>query len=328
VPLRRVIDRDLSRILPSLAYAWSIGDPEGTALMAGDPSVRHDWGLLEIDEKVRVRAAWAIPAESREGSGRWRVTGSLLALDVALADQALRRLSAETQPDVPTMTENDRQAFAEAVALANTFDYRDVDMAALADAIRRGRARVAVLASVPTELPDVAASAALDELREQAVAWALAHERDAVPGLFSLGDLLRVGQVPADSLQLLDAWGTSGLSFDGRLCLRFPLSQPWSTLSGRRGKGITPTLVPDLALLVAEALSDQRLPAALTRSILAVATLDYLDRLRVAFEDDWMAMVAHAQRTVAGRMDDYLASVMTGGPLVPAAKGANRGRVQ
>jgi hypothetical protein len=328
VPLRRVIDRDLARILPALAYACSIGDPEGTALMAGDPSVRHDWGLLELDEKVRVRAAWMIPTETREGSGRWHVTGSLLALDIGLGEQALRRLSAETLPDVPTMTDNDRQAFTEAVVLANTFDYRDADMAVIADAIRRGRARVAVLASVPTDLPEVAAAAALDEMRDQAVAWALVHERDEVPGFFSLGDLLRLGQASAGSVQALDAWGTSGLSFDGRLCLRFPVFQPWSTLSGRRGKGIMPTLVPDLALLVAEALSDQRLPAALTRSVLAVATLDYLDRLRLAFEDDWMAMVANVQRTNSKRMDDYLASVMTGGLLVPLAKGVDGGRVQ
>jgi len=140
--------------------------------------------------------------------------------------------------------------------------------------------------------------------------------------------LLRLGQLAPGTVENLDAWGTSGLSFDGRLCLLFQASHQWSTLSGRTGKGGVAALVPDLPLLVAEALSDQRLPAALTRSILTIATLDYLDRLRVAFDDDWLAMVAAVQRILPARMDDYVAAVMTGGPLVPLAKGSDRGRSQ
>ena len=317
VPLRRVIDRYLARVLVSLAYACSLGDPEGTALMAGDPSWRHDWGLLLTNEELRIRAPWSIPAETRDDSGHWQVSGSLLALDIALGTQALRRISTEALPRPPTIMKNDRRAFTEAVVLANAFDYRDRDMALIADALRRGRARIAALVPVPAQLAEVAGDAQLDEMRQQLLAWALVHERDRVPYFFSLGDLVRLGRLPTDSVEALDAWGTSGLSYDGRLCLRFPVSLPWTTLSGRRGVGLTPTLVPDLALLAAETLSDLRLPAALTRSILAVATPDLVDRAPLAFEDDWMAMTAEVRRAVSARMDDYVASVMTGGPLVP-----------
>jgi hypothetical protein len=149
-----------------------------------------------------------------------------------------------------------------------------------------------------------------------------------VAPFFSLGELYRLGRPPAGAVEALDAWGTSGLSLNGCMCLHFPLSQPWTTLAGRRGKGISPTLVPDLALLVAEALSDQQLPATLTRSVLAVATPDVVNRLALAFEDDWLTMVADIQRIVPERMDDYLASVMTSGPLVPMPKGPERERVQ
>jgi hypothetical protein len=326
VPLRRRIDTQLAGVLMSVAYACNIGDPESTALVAGDPSRQHDWGLLESDEGNRVRAAWRIADETRDERNRWRVTGSILALDAGLSEQSLRRISSDAPPDPPTITDNDRQAFTEAVVFANTFDYRDQDMAVIADAIRRGRARVAVLASVPDLLPEVAEAASLDEARTHLLAWALVQERDRVPDFFSLGELLRLGQLAPGTVVSLDAWGTSGLSREGSLCLRYPDSQPWSTFSGRRGKGLTPTFVPDLALLVAETLSDHRLPAALTRSMLAVATQDYLDRVRPAFEDDWMAMVAAVQRIVAARMDDYLASVMTAGPLVPVEKGGEGGR--
>ena len=328
VPLRRSIDRSLARTLMSLAYACSLGDADSTALVAGDPSARHDWGFVEIEERARARAPWVIPAETRDATGGWRITGSVLALDIGLRDHALHRISADAMPDVPTITDNDRAAFVEAAVLANQFDYREADMAAIADAIRRGRAKVAVLTSVPSLFPEAAASAAFDEMRRQAVAWTLTHQRERVPDFFSLGDLLRLGQLATGAVENLDAWGTSGLSFDGRLCLLFPASHQWSTLSGRTGKGGVATLVPDLPLLVAEALSDQRLPAALTRSILTIATLDYLDRLRVAFDDDWLAMVAAVQRILPARMDDYVAAVMTGGPLVPLAKGSDRGRSQ
>jgi len=325
-PLRRRVDAQLAGVLMSLAYACSIGDPESTALVAGDPSRLHDWGLLGPDEENRIRAAWTIAAETRDERNRWRVTGSILALDAGLAEQSLRRISSDAPSDPPAITGNDRRAFTEAVVFANMFDYRDQDMAVIVDAIRRGRARVAVLASVPDLLPEVAAAASLDEARTHLLAWALVQERDRVPDLFSLGELLRLGQVAPGAVVSLDAWGTSGLSREGSLCLRYPDSQPWSTFSGRRGAGLTPTFVPDLALLVAETLNDHRLPAALTRSMLAVATQDYVDRVRPAFDDDWRAMVAAVQQIVAARMDDYLASVMTAGPLVPIEKGGGDGR--
>ena len=78
-----------------------------------------------------------------------------------------------------------------------------------------------------------------------------------------------------------------------------------------------PTLVPDLSLLVAEALHQRHLPAVLARSMLLVATPDYLDRVAVAHEDDWLTLVSDVQRILPPRIDDYLASVTTGGPLVP-----------
>jgi hypothetical protein len=117
-----------------------------------------------------------------------------------------------------------------------------------------------------------------------------------------------------------DAWGTSGLSYDGRLCLRLPESQPFALLAGRPAKGVLAALLPDLALMAAEALGDEHLPAVLTRSLLSVMTLDYVERTRPAFADDWLTMISDAQRVLPERMADYLASALTIGPLVPVAK--------
>jgi hypothetical protein len=325
VPLRRLADRYMARVLLSLAYAAALFDAESTALVSGDPSAAHDWGLREVDARSRLRAAWNVPEESHDG-GRWLVRGSVLALDLAFGSQALHRISSDALPGPPTITESNRRAFTEAVVLANAFDYRDDDMARLADALRRGRSRVAVLASVPELLAEVAQAADLDDTRGQLLAWALVHERPRVPEFFSLGDLVRLGRLERESVGGLDAWGTSGYSFDGRLCLRYPDSQPFATLAGRRATGLLASLVSDLPLLVAETLSDQRLPAALTRSILSAATQDYVDRVSTAYEDDWLTLFADVQRTVPAHMDDYLASVTTGGPLVPIQKKAEGGR--
>jgi hypothetical protein len=48
----------------------------------------------------------------------------------------------------------------------------------------------------------------------------------------------------------------------------------------------------------------------------------------VTGEDDWVAMVSGVDRIVRGRIDDYLAAVLTAGPLVAVPRGANGGRIR
>jgi hypothetical protein len=244
------------------------------------------------------------------------VHGSLLALDLCLGTEALRRLSADGLPGPPTITEDDRKGFTEAALLANAFDYRDEDMAMVSAAIWRGKLRVAALALDPAHLSDVIEEAALDETRRELLSWAVVQERGRVAEFFSLAEFLRLG-VESGQHPALDAWGASGLSYDGRLSLHFPTCQPFSTLAGRRTRGLMAALIPDLALLVAQTLDEHRLPAALTQSVLMAATLDYVDRLRLAYDDDWMTLVSSVQRIMPARMDDYLASATTAGPMVP-----------
>jgi hypothetical protein len=141
-----------------------------------------------------------------------------------------------------------------------------------------------------------------------------------VPGFFSYGDLARLGGLRREAMEVPDAWGTSGLSFDGRWRLRFPDAQPLATLTGRMAKGLLATLVPDLALMVAETLTAERLPAILTRAVLSVTTLEYIEHLRLASDDDWLTLISDAQRILPERMVDDLASAVTIGPLVPVTK--------
>jgi hypothetical protein len=80
---------------------------------------------------------------------------------------------------------------------------------------------------------------------------------------------------------------------------------------------MAPGLVPDLMIAVAESLAQLKLPARLSGGVLAVATQDLLDSIRVNHDDDWMALVARAQRVAASRVEDYVAALTNDGPLVP-----------
>ncbi len=68
-------------------------------------------------------------------------------------------------------------------------------------------------------------------------------------------------------------------------------------------------------LSVAEAMRERRIPAALTRSVLECAARDAMDELQLQYYDDWVTLIGH-MRVVPGRLDEYLASLTSGGPLV------------
>jgi len=316
-PLMRASDFFLAEVLVALAYAPHLGDPGGKAMLAGDPSPLHDWGLGERLDNARARAPWRVPGAARDTAGVWRVSGSLMALDVGLGDLALRRVFTESLPEPPTISANDRAAFTEGVSLANTFDYLDADQEGLVDAIQRGRDRLAAIRSNPSVLADLLNDAGVRDVRREMIPWTLAHEPDRLPDFFAYGDLLRLGRMRPASIAKLDAWGTSGAAREGCLCLMFPATGEWETMAGRRGKSLVASLMPDLALMIAETLRDRHLPAMLTRSMLEAATQDFMDDVRLAFEDDWISMFRQVRKTLPPRMDDYIASLTTHGPLVP-----------
>jgi hypothetical protein len=317
-PLRRASDRLLAAVLISLAYAPHLGDPDGAALMAGDPAQRHSFGLDERVLELRSLNPWRIPQESVGEAGGWRATGSALGLDVGLAELVLRRLASDSLPPPPLVNDIDRLALAESVAFSNPSDASDAERDAIVDAIRRGRARVRGLHAHPEALPGVLRAAAVGEWRQEILPWALEREPDRVPDYFALAELLRIGEAESTPLRRPDAWGTSSVARDGCLCLRYPDSMTWETLAGRAGIAFVAENMPDLGLRVAEFLSALGLPARLARGILAFATQDVLDTGRPAYLDDWSALVNAVRHLPDARLVDAVAALTNGGPLVPA----------
>jgi hypothetical protein len=60
------------------------------------------------------------------------------------------------------------------------------------------------------------------------------------------------------------------------------------------------------------------MPAALAAPVLAAATLDLVDTVPVRYADDFRALVDFVRRLRPERVEEYLALLTTGGPLVAA----------
>src|SRR5439155_24131258 len=162
----------------------------------------------------------------------WRVGGSLLGLDVALAPLTLRRLNFERVLEAPKLTTNQRDTFALSVALLNPYDLRDADRDRIAEAIDRGTRRVAELSGA-NAFDALADEIAIEPWRRRAIGWTLAHEPDRITSMLSLTELLVLGGGRPSEF---DAWGMSAVA--GRcLCPALPRRGSWPSLLGRPQPG-------------------------------------------------------------------------------------------
>jgi hypothetical protein len=322
--LNGLADELLAQTLPSLAYAADVGDPEGAVLLADDVSRRHDFGFGAKDAEVRMRSAWAMPRPEVTPGVPWHVNGSLLGLDIALAPLALRRLNFERVLEAPKLTSNERDSFALSVSLMNPFHLRDADRDAMADAIGRGRRRVAGLRTVnATGATATAADVAFDRVaddigmegwRRRAIRWMLTHEGDRVPTMFSATELLALGGGrPSD----FNAWGMAMITAQGCACSRLTPPGSWPTLLGRPPLGLTASAVADMHLHIAIMLRDLRLPAAIAKVVLAGAVQDFIDEVKPTDDSDWLTLARTARTFTRDRIEDYVSAATAGGPLMP-----------
>jgi hypothetical protein len=196
--------------------------------------------------------------------------------------------------------------------------FTDADRELIIRAIRRGELRVAALARGDESADTVIAEARLSEWRGNLLRWTLAHEPAAVPAEFSLAELFWLGR-PGPSPEALQPWGVSSALLSGCLCLWFPPPGPWDESTGHPGDGQLATMVPDLALRMAQVLAELGLPAALVPAALVAATSDVIDEARLAGADDWPTLVHFIRSISRDRMEEYLALLTAIGPLVPVS---------
>jgi hypothetical protein len=312
--LRDLTDEVLADVLLSWAYAVSIADADSPVLLVGNVAQRHDFGIGRSERGTRAHLEWAQPRQRISAGVPWHVSGSLLGLDLALSPQALRRVNAERVVDAPTLSTNEREAFAASVALLNPYALQDGDRDVIAEAVARGRQRVTLLAEEGGALEQIADEIRMDGWRRRALQWMLVREPERIGSMFSMTELLYLGGAPVNDLQ---SWGMAAHATLGCICSRLAPPGEWRTLLGRPQLGLMATVVPDLHLQVAILLRELQLPAAIARSVLAAAVQDFIDEARTTDANDWLGLVRATQTLSRERVEDYVAGTTAYGPLVP-----------
>jgi hypothetical protein len=310
-------ERTLSETLTSILYASYIGDPDGPALSGGNVALRHDLGL---SVSAGLRTAWRLPSEGHHGSKGWRVTGSLLGLDVALARLALRRIDSTVMPTESRLVSSERQTASLTVALLNPASLSDAARDEIAAAVARGRQRLTGLTGRRDELDEVARDAGLSAWRREALAWTFAHDRERVESALSLVELMWLGKPRASASVSLDDWGAAVLPLNGCVCLTMPRAQPWESFTGRPAMGLLATRGADVTILVAETLAALELPAELAPGVVAFAMQEVIDRAQPAHFDDWPEFSRAVSAVTRDQLVDYIAALTSGGPLMSIAR--------
>jgi len=162
----------------------------------------------------------------------------------------------------------------------------------------------------------VAEAIEMDGWRRRAIRWMFTEDPQAIPSMFSLAELLTLGGGAENAN--LDAWGGTALQLDVCLCTRFATPHLWRLLSGRPQMPIMAASMPDLQLFVAAKLKELNLPAALARTILQAAVLDYVEEVTPTDPNDWWTLVRRARVLPQDLVEDYVATAAAvDGPLVP-----------
>jgi hypothetical protein len=309
-------DHALADALVAVVYAVYLGDPAAAAVTSGNVAARHDFGLVAAPGGS---AAWRVPVEDFDRKAAWRIHGSLLGLEAALARLTLRRVNAGEMPPEPRVGPQDRQTLMLTVALLNPSAMSDEARDAIVAAIRSGRARVKGLQADPSQIDSVARDGGLSEWRRRAIEWVLARGGSDVTPRFSPLELFWLGSDSGVRDVRLDAWGAATLPRSGCLCLEMPAPRPWEEEAGR-ASAVLGSRAADVTLRIAEALAELDLPASLTPSLAGYAMQDVLEHAQLSYADDWNEFGRAARDLPAERMYDYIAALTARGPLVPLTK--------
>jgi hypothetical protein len=311
--LRGLADDLMARGLMEWTYAAALGPHDGLEISAADATSRHDLGLHTPGGRANL---WRPPIAGIDAaSQRWRVLGSLLGLDVVLADFSLVSLSSRPPSRRPTLGEIDRRVFIDTIALVEPKTLSDSDRDAIAAAIRRGRARLTSVRSAG-EAAAIADTVVLSPLRRTLLSWTIAYDPTRLGAFLSPGELLQLG-AGNTGFTSLNAWGVVAASRAGCLCLEVMAGRSTEIFAGRWNTGMAASVFPDLNLRLAELLSDLHMPATLLAPVLTAATLDFVNTVGSRDQDDRRGLSEFVQALTLTRIEQYLALLTSDGPLVP-----------
>jgi hypothetical protein len=310
-PLQVLADDLLGRGLIELAYAVAFGRADRSLIESADAAARHDFGLRLFGRL----GAWRFPVAGSDRMRDWRVTGSLLGLDVRLAEFSLVRVSSRPPSVRPTINDADRRVLIEAVALVEAASLNDADRDRIVASIQKGRARLGA-ARTPELATALADEIRITGARRSLLAWVAEHDPARLGAWLSPIELFWLGLEANPVAPALHGWGAPAEPRLGCLCLHLPARRPLDALTGRWESGIFASGFADLNLRLAEMLGDLHMPAVLLASVLPPATADLIDTAVNRGPDDRRGLVEFVQGLQLDRMELYLALLTTDGPLV------------
>jgi hypothetical protein len=319
--LRALADDMLARGLMELTYAVALGQPERALIAADDGARRHDFALGAFGPRRDL--AWAFPVPSSDARRGWHMMGSVLGLDVRLADFLLTRVSSRPPARRPTLDDDRRRVLVEIAALIQPRALADADRDAMVAALRRGRTRVDALTTEQSARA-LAAEIGLGAARTSLLQWVVVHDRQRLPAFLGTTELLWAGLEGTPLPAAFHAWGGAAEPRLGCLCLRMIDRRPREMFAGRWHSGIPTSGFSDLNLRVAELLADVPVPAALTAPVLAPATLEFIETAAMRDHDDYRGLQEYVAALRRVRVEQYLALLTTDGPLVPFDTGESR----
>ena len=315
--LRLLADSLAARGLMVFAYAASMGQPDNAVISPQDAASRHVFGL-ELPGFGRA-GAWRWPSAASDRVRDWHLTGSMLGLDVAMAQYSLVRITNRPPPTRPSINDEDRIVLTESAVLMEPDLLTSDDHVAIVNALKRGRERTARLRGA-AEADALAETIHMAPLRRALFAWTAGADLRAAIAMLSMSEIFAAGLDGAAPARF-DAWGVSGEPRLGCQCLQMPASAP-DAYAGRWFSGVLATGFPDMNLRLAELLDELKMPGALLAPILASATWDFLMNVRINDYDDVPAWVSFVSAIGVDRLEQYLALLTTDGPLVPLTDGS------
>ena len=209
-PLFELADAMVGEALAELAYAVDLGDPSAVMAESGSVVAAHDFGLRAayVSERTPLEA-WLLPREAMGDGRAWRLVGSLLALDSALATTRLRRVSSEPLPRPPRINPNDRRTLAHSLALLRPAALDEPTASAIVQGLCDGLTRIERASDDADSAAALAREVGADWWRVNSVRWSAGEEPALVAKFFSVADQLRLGASWTRRGPHLGQWGMS-----------------------------------------------------------------------------------------------------------------------
>jgi hypothetical protein len=313
--LRAVAEGALTEALLAYCYARHLGNPQGPLSLVPDVARRHQLDPDDPGRRIGARTAWQ-PPESRSGGegGGWRVAGSLLMLEHALAELALQPIDTSALPEPPRLSEAGQALLALSAFLMDPWAMDDRVADELVSQVAQARERMRSSCVPPDEGRTV-----WRQWRLATAQWACVHDPESVERLWTLTDLALAAE-GKESTTGLDPFGGLDPVLEGPLAPRWLSGRP---LDDREGRPATARVVApfvELTLRILPVLRAHGLPAGLLPAVVSTAMFDLLHDARLAYPDDWFRLARYAAELSDEQIEDYVAAQASRGPLVPVAQ--------